>query len=339
VFDNTNDDKVYPLGSCRANPNARPTPHSIQWGEYEVAVVIEENNRFLGSWAKLCVWELRAVASGIPQHSVQIFADSESHPNINYSIKSDAAVFGSGEKSLTLMSLMNYNQVDLGLRNTKLGVIEFGSSGSLIAASFTGKGILRVWNVGSELPWMQHEWRSVANECWDMSLAGSLGETRLKRRDDSKYRRTSHGEAAVGANGKRLAVRQRFEAFDGSEKEEVQIRDASTMAVIGSFVTDAMSDLCFAADGSHIDTTHPPLQRDQNWQTRQWKTFADLSSLIAYFVATVPRCLTPGERREYALEQDPPAWCIERGKWPYYDDAWKVWLANLKGGRRLPAPE
>src|SRR5262249_18667869 len=39
-----------------------------------------------------------------------------------------------------------------------------------------------------------------------------------------------------------------------------------------------------------------------------------------------PRCLERSQRLEAFLDPEPPAWCIETGKWPYHTQDWKDWL-------------
>lgn len=53
----------------------------------------------------------------------------------------------------------------------------------------------------------------------------------------------------------------------------------------------------------------------------------------------LPRCLTPDERRKAYLDPQPPAWCIDMGKWPYNTPAWKQWLAAKEAGKDEPMPQ
>jgi WD40 repeat protein len=55
-------------------------------------------------------------------------------------------------------------------------------------------------------------------------------------------------------------------------------------------------------------------------------------------LAAVPRCLTPSERQRFLLPAEPPAWCIELGKWPYGGAEWKQWLADRNAGRAGAMP-
>jgi hypothetical protein len=65
----------------------------------------------------------------------------------------------------------------------------------------------------------------------------------------------------------------------------------------------------------------------------------DSEDLISRAKTAVPRCLTLAQRRAFFLPPDPPAWCIEMGKWPYDTPEWKQWLANIRAGKnpQLPA--
>jgi hypothetical protein len=59
----------------------------------------------------------------------------------------------------------------------------------------------------------------------------------------------------------------------------------------------------------------------------------DTQALVSAARAVVPRCLTLPQRRALFLPPEPPAWCIEMGKWPYNTHQWKQWLADKRAGR------
>ncbi len=60
--------------------------------------------------------------------------------------------------------------------------------------------------------------------------------------------------------------------------------------------------------------------------------------LVAQAKTEAPRCLTPAQRKEFFLDPEPPAWCIEMEKWPDHTPAWKAWLAGTRAGRKAPLP-
>jgi hypothetical protein len=55
--------------------------------------------------------------------------------------------------------------------------------------------------------------------------------------------------------------------------------------------------------------------------------------------ARAARCLTLQEREDNFLPKEPPAWCIEMGKWPYNNAEWRRWLADIRAGKQPPLPE
>ena len=72
---------------------------------------------------------------------------------------------------------------------------------------------------------------------------------------------------------------------------------------------------------------------------RLWEIFADREKLISAAKMAAPRCLTAAQREaSFFLSTEPPAWCIEKAKWPYHTAAWKAWLADARAGKnpRLP---
>lgn len=71
---------------------------------------------------------------------------------------------------------------------------------------------------------------------------------------------------------------------------------------------------------------------------RLWLAFPRTGDLVRHARRTVPRCLTPDQRREHLLPPEPPHWCIEGGKWPYHTEEWKTWLADTKSGRSPALP-
>ena len=71
---------------------------------------------------------------------------------------------------------------------------------------------------------------------------------------------------------------------------------------------------------------------------RLWRLYPTTKDLIDDAKAAVPRCLTPEQREQFFLDAEPPAWCIETGRWPYYTADWKDWLAAKRAGDNPPFP-
>ncbi len=69
-----------------------------------------------------------------------------------------------------------------------------------------------------------------------------------------------------------------------------------------------------------------------------WSFIPSVQDMLDSARAYVPSCISPANRSDFYLADEPPAWCIERGKKPYDTDDWKQWLANKKAGRAAPMP-
>jgi WD40 repeat protein len=68
------------------------------------------------------------------------------------------------------------------------------------------------------------------------------------------------------------------------------------------------------------------------------RTFPSTGLSLDQSKREVPRCLALAERQAAYLEPDPPAWCIEQGKWPYHTLRWKAWLAAKMAGKHPEYP-
>jgi hypothetical protein len=67
----------------------------------------------------------------------------------------------------------------------------------------------------------------------------------------------------------------------------------------------------FSADGRRIVTG------SMDKTARLWLGFTTTQALVDHAKSVVPRCLTKSQRQQYGLAEDPPAWCVAMGKWPY----------------------
>ena len=71
---------------------------------------------------------------------------------------------------------------------------------------------------------------------------------------------------------------------------------------------------------------------------RFWRVFPTTQELIDDVKGLAPRCLTRDQLEKAFLDREPPAWCIEREKWPYQTPAWKQWLADKAAGKEVEMP-
>jgi WD40 repeat protein len=69
-----------------------------------------------------------------------------------------------------------------------------------------------------------------------------------------------------------------------------------------------------------------------------WSFIPSVQEMLDTARAYVPSCISPANRSDFYLADEPPAWCIELGKKPYDTEDWKQWLANKKAGKTAPMP-
>jgi WD40 repeat protein len=70
-----------------------------------------------------------------------------------------------------------------------------------------------------------------------------------------------------------------------------------------------------------------------------WTIFPTTQALVDDAKTAIPRCLTRQQREEAFLDPEPPAWCIEMGKWPYGSQDWKDWLKYKRSDAAPPLPD
>ncbi|WP_334396746.1 WD40 repeat domain-containing protein [Bradyrhizobium sp. AZCC 2289] len=93
-----------------------------------------------------------------------------------------------------------------------------------------------------------------------------------------------------------------------------------------------LNSAVFSRDGQSIATS------SNDNTARIWRVFRSTRDLVHDANRAVPRCLTQLQRSAFALEDEPPAWCIELEKWPNSSVSWKRWLVDRKAGRTVPLP-
>jgi WD40 repeat protein len=88
----------------------------------------------------------------------------------------------------------------------------------------------------------------------------------------------------------------------------------------------------FSPDGGSVVTA------GADSTARIWRVFPELQTLIDHSKEVVPRCLTRRQRSDAFLDEEPPTWCIEKGKWPYHTAEWKEWLRDKRTAANPPLP-
>jgi WD40 repeat protein len=73
-------------------------------------------------------------------------------------------------------------------------------------------------------------------------------------------------------------------------------------------------------------------------QAYAWSFIPSVQDMLDNARDYVPSCIAPADRSDFYLADEPPVWCIERGKKPYDIDDWKQWLADKKAGKTSPMP-
>ena len=69
--------------------------------------------------------------------------------------------------------------------------------------------------------------------------------------------------------------------------------------------------VAFSPDGKRV------LTGSEDNTARQWEIFPSAQALVEKVEASIPRCLTPDERKQFHLLA--PRWCYARNLWPYLD--------------------
>ena len=154
---------------------------------------------------------------------------------------------------------------------------------------------------------------------WDAETGKPIGEP-LRHA-------TSVTRAAFSPDGKRIVTASR----DGTAR----LWDAETGKPISEPFTGHTNEVlsaAFSPDGKRIVTA------SRDGTARLWDIFANTQELVSRAKATIPRCLTPAQRRAFFLQPEPPLWCIEQEKWPYHIPEWQQWLSDTRAGKNPSVP-
>jgi WD40 repeat protein len=125
----------------------------------------------------------------------------------------------------------------------------------------------------------------------------------------------------------------------------LQIRLSETGDLIAAFKLAAPNQTPFKLAATELTTF--TISRDgtliaaafRDGAARIQRVFPTTQDLVNHAKAVVARCLTQAQRESTFLDPEPPAWCIEMGKWPYQTDDWKAWLKAKRENLSPPLPD
>jgi WD40 repeat protein len=126
---------------------------------------------------------------------------------------------------------------------------------------------------------------------------------------------------AITADGKRVLS----SAVDGT----IRLWELSSGLTIGDLRWHGgeLRNIALTPDGSRV------LTASRDGLARVWELFPGHGD-IGRAKATVPRCLTPAERKRFHLTPMPPTWCARLQKWPYNGGGVSMWRSLYERGNR-----
>ena len=141
---------------------------------------------------------------------------------------------------------------------------------------------------------------------WDAFSGAPLGEP-LYHPLDMDGGGVGVSGAAFSPDGRRVLT---------TTKHSLRLWDLETRTVVAEVPgTGSNSSAGAVLDGQGMHVLSPSYGKT----ARLWRIFPNTQALVEQAKSSVPRCLTPDERKKYFLDPDPPIWCIEMQKWPYQD--------------------
>jgi len=110
---------------------------------------------------------------------------------------------------------------------------------------------------------------------------------------------------AFSPDGKRVLT--------GSFDTTTRLWDAATGAAVATLAghTARVSAVAFSPDGKRV------LTGSDDTTARLWDIFSSAQATVEEVKASMPRCLTPDERKQFHLHTAVPGWCYVRNLWPY----------------------
>ena len=154
-------------------------------------------------------------------------------------------------------------------------------------------------------------------QLWDAETGRPVGALQTDHAD-------SVLSASFSADGKRIVT--------ASVDKTARLWDAQTGKQILAPLTGhetSVKSAAFSPDGKRALTASGD-------EVRVWPLLTSTQELVSRAKASVPRCLTREQRLAVFLDPEPPAWCIEREKWPYETQDWKDWLKFTRANKSPP---
>ena len=110
---------------------------------------------------------------------------------------------------------------------------------------------------------------------------------------------------AFSPDGKRVLT--------GSDDNTARLWDAATGNPVATLAghTGSVSAVAFSPDGKRV------LTGSSDTTARLWDIFSSAQAAVEEVKASMPRCLTPDERKQFHLHTAAPRWCYVRNLWPY----------------------
>src|SRR5262249_41212392 len=157
---------------------------------------------------------------------------------------------------------------------------------------------------------------SKGGEVWLWKVEGGELVSKFDARDAQEVIFNPRGSSINVFNSNQMIE---FDIVNGKKLMSIALVDGELNE--GTYVSDPLDALIVNDDQSLIGSQKTGAVWPMLWSTQAY---------LDRIKEILPRCLTPRERKNYYLDPEPPAWCIEMAKWPYHTEDWKRWLDDKK---------